>query len=77
MVAETCSGNWIKDAMVCSSKCRFGRFIREDFSCIKKIFSSTIFPDFRYMHCIPVPGLCILYIFGDSHQVSKTFLKKT
>ena len=26
MVAEICSGNWIKDATVCSSKCRFGSF---------------------------------------------------
>ena len=44
MVAETCSGNWMKDAMVCSSKCRFVRFFRKDFSCLKKIFSPTIFP---------------------------------
>ena len=44
---------------------------------LKKLFSSTIFPDFRYMHCIPVPGLCILYIFGDPCQVSiKMFGKK-
>ena len=25
--------------------------------------------------CIPVPGLCILYIFGDPCQVSKMFKK--
>ena len=25
---------------------------------------------------IPVPGLCLLYIFGDPCQVSKMFLKK-
>ena len=24
--------NWIKDAMVGSGKCKFGRFFREDFS---------------------------------------------
>ena len=34
MVAETCSGNSIKDVIVCSSVCRFGRFFREDLSCI-------------------------------------------
>ena len=26
--------------------------------------------------CIPVPGLCILYIFGDPCQVSKMFYKQ-
>ena len=36
MVAKTCSGNWIKDAVVCLGKCRFESFFREDFSCIKK-----------------------------------------
>ena len=44
MVAETCSGNWIKVAMVCSSKCKFGRFFREDFSCIKKTIFFYNFP---------------------------------
>ena len=29
---------------------------------LKKLFSSTIFPDFRYRLYIPVPGLCILYL---------------
>ena len=36
MVTETCGGNWIKDALVGLGKCRFGRFFRKDFSCIKK-----------------------------------------
>ena len=75
MVAETCSGNWIKDAMVCSSKCRFGRFFREEFSCIKK---TIFFYNFSLILgvCIPVPRLCVLYIFEDPCQVSKMFLKK-
>ena len=49
MVAETCSGNWIKDAMVCSSK---SRFLGKILVALKKLFSSTIFPDFRYMHTV-------------------------
>ena len=38
---------------------------------VKKLFSSTIFSDFRYS--IPVPGLCI---FKNPCQVSKMVLKK-
>ena len=53
----------------------FGRFFREDFSCIKKIIFLYIF--FLILGiCIPVPGLCILYKFGDPCQVFKMFLKK-
>ena len=42
---------------------------------VKKLFSSTIFPEFRYMHT----GTWFMYIiciFGDPCQVSKMFLKK-
>ena len=44
MFAETSSGNWIKDAIICSSKYRFGRFFREDFGCIKKAIFLYNFP---------------------------------
>ena len=64
MVAETCSGNWIKDAMVCSSKCRFGRFFGKVSVALKKLFSSTIFPDFRYMHT-GTWFMYIIYIWGS------------
>ena len=59
MVAETCSGNCIKDAMVCLGKCRFGSFFRESFSGIKKNIYLKNFPDFRY---IPIPGLYYTYL---------------
>ena len=74
MVAEIFSGNWIKDAMVCSSKCRFGRFFREDFSCIKKLFPqqfSLILGTYQH------PVYVYYLVFGDPCQVSKMFLKKT
>ena len=71
MVAETCSGNWIKDAMVCSSKCRFGRFFREDFSCNKKYYFPLQFSLILGM-CIPVglPALYILKIYLGIHARS-------
>ena len=65
MVAETCSDNWIKDAMVCSGKCNLilTGFSGKVLIALKKLFFSTIFPDFRH---IPVPGLYrLLYIFGS------------
>ena len=58
MVAETCSGNWIKDAIVCSSKCRFGRFLGKILVALKRLFCSTIFPDFKYTHT----GTWFMYI---------------
>ena len=75
MVAETRNSNWIKDAMVCSSKCRFGRF----FGKILVASKINYFPrqlSLIFGICIPVPGLCILYISGDSCQVSKMLKKK-
>ena len=43
---------------------------------LKKLFSRTNIPDFRYIQLyIPVPDLCILYIFGDPCPVSKMFKK--
>ena len=46
---------------------------------LKKIFSSTIFPDFRYIY-VPVPGLrtvglCYTY-FGIHARYVRCFLKK-
>ena len=64
MVAETCTGNWIKDAMVCLSKCRFGRFLGKILVTLKKLFFSTIFPDFRYMHT-GTWFMYIIYIWGS------------
>ena len=59
--------------MVCSSKYRFGRFFRKDFSSIKKNYFPLQFSLILGI-CTPVFGLCILYIFGDACQVSKMFL---
>ena len=59
MVAKTCCYNWIKDATVCLRKCRFGRFLGKILVVLKKSFSSTFFPDFRY---VPVPGLLYIYL---------------
>ena len=58
MIAETCSGNWIKEAMVCSSKCRLDRFLGEILVTSKKLVSCAIFPDFKYMHT----GIWFMYI---------------
>ena len=55
MVAETCTGNWIKNAIVCSGKCRFGRFLGKILVVLKKLFFSAIFPDFTHIqHRYPV-----------------------
>ena len=63
-VAETCSGNKIKDAMVCSSKSRFGRFLGKILVALKKLFSSKIFPEFRYM-LTGTGFMYIIYIWGS------------
>ena len=55
MVAETCGGNWIEDAVVGF----LGGFLGKILVALKKLFSSTIFPDFRY---VPVPGLYYIYL---------------
>ena len=68
MVAETCRGNWMKDAIVCSGKCRFGRFLGKILVALKKIFFSTIFPDFRHIqHRNPV---YVYYIYLGIHARS-------
>ena len=50
MVAETCSGNWIKDDMVCLGSVGLAGFLGKILVALKKLFSSRIFPDFKYMH---------------------------
>ena len=74
MVAETCSGNRIKDAMVCSGKCRFDRFFGKILVALKKLFFSTIFTDFRdIQHRYPV---YVYYIYLGIHSRSLNCLKK-
>ena len=75
MVAETCSGNWVKNAMVCSGKCRFEDFLGKILVALKKLFSSTTFPDFRYKHT-GTRYICIIYIWGSMPGLQNV-LKKT
>ena len=61
--------------MVCSSKCGFGiGFLGKILVALKKLFSSTIFPDFRYMHA----GTWFMYdyIYLGIHARSLKCLKK-
>ena len=75
MVAEMCCGNCIKDAMVFSGKCGFGRFFGKILVALKKLCFSTIFPDFRHIHITHQYPSYIYYItydlFGDPCQVPK------
>ena len=48
---------------------------REEFSCIKKLFSSTIFPDFRYMHT-GTWGSWFIYIYLGIHARCLICFKK-
>ena len=61
--------------MVCSSKCGFGiGFLGKILVALKKLFSSTIFPDFRYMHA----GTWFMYdyIYLGIHARSLKCFKK-
>ena len=62
MVAETCSGDWIKDAIVCSGKCRFGRFLGKVLVALKNYFSLQFFLILG-VHNTGTRFICIIYIY--------------
>ena len=65
MVAETCSGNWIKDArpIVCSGKCWFGRFLGKVLVALKNYFSLQ-FSLILGIHNTDTRFMYIIYIWG-------------
>ena len=73
MVAETCSGNWIKDVIVCSVMCRFGRFLGKILVALKKLFFSTI-PDFKHMQHRYPGYVLVYYIYLGIHARSLLML---
>ena len=74
MVAETCK--LTKSRMLWFARASVGLagFSAKILVALKNYFSLYFF--LILGTCIPVPGLCLLHIFGDPCQVSKMFLKK-